>query len=1635
MISRVRTVLTRRLLALVEAAEPGHCLRIDDISVQDARECATDLNELIDPESVRVAVLAPTDHGVEVSVETAVGIRNDKTHVFALFVPPLQAHAASSLDNSFERHPMVEELSSVLNEIRDEVESRWPTLPTRTALKSASVSFEGKLDFLSAVLEADDEFSFGRELWRLGLLVDDATGPQLRANLDFNARLVRAVSEPSQATATVRERLQKAGVAPGPVLQKVATALNPAHSDLHDTVGWTRRLWAEEEIDLASIPRDHPAESALETLEAVSFRKANGSPETFSKLELTDDGVLYCQTSQDNPAAVGVKWKTTPGKPKDVARWRLELLPPEDLRSEDTPAPIEMRVAASRNSAQLKLDLGDDDLSGGALFVVRITALDANDTPLLLHDGSRAESETDAFEVVIQEAPVERSTRRSSAHSLAEARLHAVLAGASDTAVDMQAWDLGGHVFGVRVGKHLASQVRIAPTIVALQRRLTADPTLTSFSMVSHYGEPIDPAEAPEQRSPLPAALARKRKDLLTLLADSAPHDVPEVLVWEEEARRLAVEYAQSYRRALDAADDEARRALLALDTINVSVGTASGVEHAVVVLPVHPLRMGWIAAHSQVIDTWCDDLLSLQGAKARRLVVDADLLTRVQPTNMPFTATDLEGRLFVYFDELSYGSALLLEPRLHQPEVVAAAVHGALNLPRESTDMTSAATMVSARIRDFLRSHPEVSSLHVSALNPGDGEILGRAIEEIVQLPVNGEGSEHDGPARMEVIAYGRNAGFASPLPRLTDLQNELQTVQISTRQSHLAPPLGVATRAPAALTAEARATHLALLQDLAVQSITVGDHPPTKRLTAFHDLLTPVITTRSSDGGRPLWVTSPALTSATDGPARAVVEAHRAHQLAVGATLGANQSPSLVIAVEAESLRAMGIVHQLADWVLTLDRHVGLDLYDNPTEGGLGSSSYVLDYAPDFIEGLSHRLTVTTAHRTEVTHILSRAMEELGLIAVHESVTPVIENLLAISGRLVLRLQGSESFAREAVSLAALIAHLKQRDQLDNTIIVPVDSHDEIFGRAAREEDLSARRCDLLLVRINRNGLQITCVEVKSRKAAALPTQLAESIADQVEETRRLLINRFFAVDPPRVDDKLQRARLAGILHYYADRAVGSGTMPAHKVSDVHKLIDRHLEANSPVDIKVHGYVISLHGKAGFPDEHRQVPISVLTADDLGRAGFSTKFDELLRPDSDVDRESSDRTSIPVTPALNDSTPLPESLPELAGHETSGDERPSHVNPVLPSAGENGSSADAAVAVATEQASFATATAVQESPAKVDVVLGADGHGSDVTWSVSTKGSPHSFILGIPGQGKSVTTRRIVHSFSEAGLPSLLFDFHGDMADNPPAGAHVLDASKGLPFSPFEAVDSTGPFMNAVAFETAEIVAFVATLGEIQRSHVYKALQQSYAEALKSGSPAAPTVTQFAQALEAVEAAEKGKHARERVRPLTDFGLFSDASDGNFAPRHGGLVIDISSLTLDQVQLAATSFLLRKVYREMFLWPQDGTLKLAIVLDEAHRLAGDVTLPKLMKEGRKYGVVVVVASQGSSDFHKDVLGNAGTKIVFRTNFPESKQVAGFLRGRAGQDLSQEIEKLGVGQAYVSTPDSPQARRVFMQE
>ena len=445
--------------------------------------------------------------------------------------------------------------------------------------------------------------------------------------------------------------------------------------------------------------------------------------------------------------------------------------------------------------------------------------------------------------------------------------------------------------------------------------------------------------------------------------------------------------------------------------------------------------------------------------------------------------------------------------------------------------------------------------------------------------------------------------------------------------------------------------------------------------------------------------------------------------------------------------------------------------------------------------------------------------------------------------------------------------------------------------------------------------------------------------------------------------------------------------------------------------------GYIVSLEQPPRHPFQIGDAKITVLTAADFeGETQLSTSIQ--------VASESDDG-NYQASASVDEETQEDQTKPrEVDGHDP-GEGLPSD----LPES-------HAVVDIVADQIQPGTpdhdGTRVGGDP-YVALGEGADG---EVAWVPSTKGSPHLFIIGIPGQGKSWTVSRILGELGAQGVPSLILDFHGQFADPHSdivrsAAPVILDAAEGLPFSPFECSHSTDSSDWKVnTFAIAEIFAYVAGLGDMQRDVVYTAIRDAYLDHGFDDPTAVdrqyPTLSEVLTKIEEQEQIRRVSNVTARCRPLLEMDLFRPTSvdiDLLSLVRHG-LVIDLHNLYVETLQLAAGAFVLRKVYKDMFRWGETDQLRLVIVLDEAHRLARDITLPKIMKEGRKFGIVLLVASQGMGDFHQDVLGNAGTKVIFRTNYPESRKIAGFIRARQGQDLASRIEQLRVGSAYIQTPE-----------
>jgi DNA helicase HerA-like ATPase len=110
-------------------------------------------------------------------------------------------------------------------------------------------------------------------------------------------------------------------------------------------------------------------------------------------------------------------------------------------------------------------------------------------------------------------------------------------------------------------------------------------------------------------------------------------------------------------------------------------------------------------------------------------------------------------------------------------------------------------------------------------------------------------------------------------------------------------------------------------------------------------------------------------------------------------------------------------------------------------------------------------------------------------------------------------------------------------------------------------------------------------------------------------------------------------------------------------------------------------------------------------------------------------------------------------------------------------------------------------------------------------------------------------------------------------------------------------------------------------------------------------------------------------------------------------------------------------------------------------VVLDEAHRLAMSDGSPvqRILREGRKFGVGVILASQQPEDFDTVAYTNTATKLAFHL-FDDSGRVVKQLRRRATEGMSVEqlaktMSSLPRGSAYVISSDGGAVVRLFSNE
>ncbi len=147
---------------------------------------------------------------------------------------------------------------------------------------------------------------------------------------------------------------------------------------------------------------------------------------------------------------------------------------------------------------------------------------------------------------------------------------------------------------------------------------------------------------------------------------------------------------------------------------------------------------------------------------------------------------------------------------------------------------------------------------------------------------------------------------------------------------------------------------------------------------------------------------------------------------------------------------------------------------------------------------------------------------------------------------------------------------------------------------------------------------------------------------------------------------------------------------------------------------------------------------------------------------------------------------------------------------------------------------------------------------------------------------------------------------------------------------------------------------------------------------------------------------------------RPVFDLGLFSEGdaattlNDLSSAPT----VIRLSQLPGDQVKNAVAEFFLMALYSFLIRREHPHRLERLLVLDEAWRLVQSPFLEPLMREGRAFGLGVIMATQFPKDLPDSIAGSTATRIFF--NQTKAEQVREIQRTLVGKTSGTEADHLG---------------------
>lgn len=848
----------------------------------------------------------------------------------------------------------------------------------------------------------------------------------------------------------------------------------------------------------------------------------------------------------------------------------------------------------------------------------RIPLADGEGNPIRFNsDASETRAspnESDLFYVVtddeVEVEPPQRAVPREASlmHALLRARFAAVAQDRDPGAITVTGcgWversskaTASGETLEIRLGKEGKANVLVSSLLASLERAFLEEPEGLNRLRLSISASGVATRSTTSFQWPVSDEVTRFREARDLFFAAVLKGDQRLIMQASDflSLQEPAQNYASAYLAWIDAvlarasstetavarqAMDELRYALT-VDSVALVLEDYQGRRRDAVLLgPTHPLRANWHVAWSHLGQAWMEQSRSSnkEFVVPTRDAVIKQLAPAAFPPVVPF-GEEL-GRTALAVDNINPFWSLYAATDEKDPRGLIGEVCAALGLPEPAIGgATIDSAYLAARVQRYLVQHPYVETLTINAFNAGRAGALAEVLLALqrhpefadlrydIRLFVLDPAAPSTGEALLELLSpdSGTSAKEADAFSTPTD--------------SHLHPKLRLAIRAIKEFRddPDLHAAHLSFLFDLfPAEEIRAVDVQDSDDSSFVHGLVQPFEVDYLEDEQSITWLRRPlhGVTQPLEG-AEALSDLmgsiSRTVSVAV-ATVARSQylphaRPVVALSLSADERAMLHQVHEVSDWVLTIDRNLGIEFFDHRRHAT--RPDYLIDHSPDMANAMSHRLAITSRSVAELESLLVPILGEYGLPNTGRHALVMLDQLRSLSGRLALKLLSSSSQRAEAMGLALSRLFLEHQGVFQNQVVVPLDAHLELYKalkQSAEEmgDEVCFRRTDLALFDLDPASRVVTCrlVEVKCYSQVgdvAAYAQLKASIADQIAQSERVLAYHFdpkmAEVDRP--DRPIKNRDLAALLGFYLDRSERYGVVLPEAAEEAHYFLRR--------------------------------------------------------------------------------------------------------------------------------------------------------------------------------------------------------------------------------------------------------------------------------------------------------------------------------------------------------------------------------------------------------------------------------------------------------------------------------------------